>query len=65
MKKVPFKNKSTTPLLAAGLLIMTFPRMLELFAHFTMSVDLKDFCTGMGVAVVLGSFILSRLKPSC
>jgi hypothetical protein len=65
MKKMSFKNRSNTPLLSAGLLIATAPRMLELFAHYTMPVDLKDFMTGLGVALVAGSFILSRLRPTC
>jgi len=62
--KLKFGKNSTTPILSIGLLISTAPRMLELFAHYSMTEDLKDFMIGMGVAMVLGAFIVSRLKPS-
>jgi hypothetical protein len=58
-------GKKFTLLMSLGLLISAAPRMLELFAHYTLSTDLKDFMTGLGVALVLGSFLMSRIRPAC
>ncbi|MFL5766017.1 MAG: hypothetical protein ACJ77K_18880 [Bacteroidia bacterium] len=64
MKKNPSKVKFS-PLFSIGLLVTTAPRMLELFAHYHMPADMKDFMIGLGVTLVAGGLITSRIKPAC
>jgi hypothetical protein len=48
-----------------GLLICAFPNMLRLFTPYRLSENVADFMVGLGVTLVIGSFILMQKKTAC